>query len=374
MFRRALAFAAAMLLLLGVVAVLPASAAEDISWATLNYTCVSPFSASPETGLIRNGIQLAGSTVITAGSEGVVLMLDGVAQAGNTVTLEKAGRYNLKIAKEGKLTEAYDYEVVILPAVNVYEGQIFTSYPTIVCENVEGMVLNKGKDGWIRDFQSGSTVTHLGAQTLEFQGTNCTFSMTFAVMVCTVERGYDEALGLEGMTIRVGEFEGQTLDVRFDGATVLAPGSVTFVTAVGQHTLDVQMNGEKIANLSALPNSADLNLKIDITLPNQTIKQPSVLRFSAWDANVYVNGKLVEEDYRVEKSGEHVIEVRDASGNLVPDAFCVRTSADDAGVVSSRVTIVFDNPHDLYAVLLALPALALVGVAVYFSVRRKQIV
>lgn len=365
---------ALLLLLMTVLAAIPAHAAEDISWATLEYS-YDPVEegGTVETGRIKDGLELVRGATITCDTTKATMKLDGATVESGSVYLSKAGRYVLTVAQKDQAQNRFDYEVTVLPVVNVYNGQIFHSYPTIVCENVQSMVLNKGKDGWDRNFTSGTTVRQLGAQTLEFHGTNCVFNISFSVMLCTSERVFDEATGKESLKITVGEFQDETLEVMLDGSTPLTAGTY-MVSAVGQHTLDAKLNGTAVTNLSAMPFSTQLNLQIELTLDSKDLRAPCTFRFSVWDAQVYVNGKLVKGDYRMEKGGEHVIEVRDASGKAIKDAILFHEGAAAEGESCTQLTLTFKNPHNVYVIFLILPTLALLGVAVYFLVMRRRIV
>lgn len=364
----------ALLLLLTACAGIPTYAAEDISWAVLEYS-YDPLQegGAVETGRIKDGQDLVRGATITCDVTKSTMKLDGATVDSGSVHLLQAGRYVLTVVQNDQPQNRFDYEVTVLPIVNVADGQVFTTYPTIVCENVKSMVLNKGKDGWDRNFTSGTTVRQLGAQTLEFHGTNCVFNLSFSVMVCSSERVFDEATGKESLKITVGQFENEPLEVMLDGTTPLASGT-HMVSAVGQHTLSATLNGTPVTNLSALPFSNELNLQLELTLDAKELRAPVTFRFSVWDAQIYVNGKLVKGDYRLEKGGDHVIEVRDASGNVIKDAILFHEGSAAEGESCTQLTLTFKNPHNVYVIFLILPSLALLGAAVYFLLMRRRIV
>lgn len=384
---------AVLFLMLCICAAIPVHAAQDASWGTLFYE-YDPLQEgdAPQGGqLSSDGTKLERASTISCNSDISTLRLNGVECPEGKVHLVTAGEYKLTVQSKDDPSLIFDYYVDVLPVVTayvgesasaLYDGRVFTAFPTIVCENVANMHFNKGLEGDIPHFVSGSTVTTFGRCTIEFEGVSYlsssvkkNYNWTFYIRLCSVERAFDEAKGKEALRLTVGDFAGEDFQVFLDGDTTpLTPGT-HYVSTVGQHTLSATHNGQAYERGGAMPNKGDLNLQMELSLPSENLEAPVTLRLSVWDAQIYVNGKPVTGNYRIEKAGDHVIEVRDANGAVIPNAilFTATDKSETASTVS-QLTLHFNNPHHLYVIFVILPAVLLLGAAVCFWVMRRRIV
>ncbi|MBO7341741.1 MAG: hypothetical protein J6U87_03565, partial [Clostridia bacterium] len=212
-----------------------------------------------------------------------------------------------------------------------------------------------------------------GKHTMSFVSKGKEWRAEFVIAACTaaVKPAKDDG-GKNYLEIRVGEFPGE-LSVMLDGNTPLAAGQVYELTKMGQHTLAATLNGQQISG-TAMPTKGALCLQMSILLPDSKITEPFVLHFSRWDAIFYMDGERIEGDYRMTSAGEHVFVALDENGERIENAFLIKTESMDAGTPQTELTITFYNRHHLYAVLVALPALVLLGVALCFFVKRRGIV
>jgi len=378
-------------LLLPVVA-LPVLGAQDqqsMSWALLTYTYDPDAEGqTPQSGKIsyRDGGRsyLHRYSTISWDHENAILTLDGTLCEGESVYIKEAGIYELTVTSTAT-GDSLTYQIVMLPVIKVGEQYFdfdektekfyadpFLCFPAIECENVADMLLDEGRDIAIKDFQSGMQVTHFGSHVLKLSGNGKEWRAEFEVSACSVQTLYNEEAGESGMLISVGDFPG-ALTVLLDGATPIGEGGQVWLTKMGQHVLDVELDGKKL-EASALPSEKELCLQMAILLPSSEIKEPFILNFSRWGATFYVDGELIEGDYRIASAGEHVFVAKDENGNVIENAFLVKMDRMDAGTSYTEMTITFNNRHHLYALLLAVPALALIAAAVYFFLQRRRIV
>lgn len=368
--RQLLLLALCLVLVLPLVAVLPAAAADDYSFATLSYVC-DPVTEGGEqvSGVLKKEERFATGVTLTC-REDAEMHLNGKTVEGKTLSLGEAGRYTVTVRKVGD-SASFDYTVTILPRVNVTDGQVFTTYPTIICENAEKMTLNRFKPGYVADLASGTVIETMGEHVLEIAGNGCTFEVTFYVKACAATKVYDEASGKNVLRLDVADFEG--VNVTLDGNTQLAAGT-HLISAVGQHTVSATQGDAPITNRHALPTQQELFLQVTLLLPETSSREPIRLPLALWDANFYLDGKQVKGDVRIEHNGTHVLEVRDAEGNVMENAFCILTSAEDAGHSETSLSLTFRNPHLTYALLYIIPAALLIALAACFLVWRRRIV
>ncbi len=361
--KRLLFVSVLLLALLSSCMFLSVAAAEDYTFATLNYETAD----GTASGVLAKESEFSCGVTLRCDAQRATLSLDGVSVEGDSVTLVNAGRYQVTVtAREGGAT--FLYTVTILPRVNLYDGQVFTTYPTIECENVSRIVLDRNYNTPI---SSGTTVTELGVHELEITGNNYIFKFTFYVSACAATFGFDESLGQYALRLEVGDFEG--VCVTLDGTTELTPGTHR-VTAVGQHTVTATQNGEPLTAAGALPSADELLVQVRLILSNMVSDEPFYFRLSRWDASFYLDGERVEGDLRIERHGTHELEVRDGEGNVIKHAFRVFSTEEDKGHNETVLTLTFDNPHRTYATFVIVPAVLLLLLAAAFVFLRRRIV
>lgn len=393
----------ALLLLLLCVFAMPvwgAQAAQDMSWAVLTYTYDPDFQGvEPPSGKlsVNNGETnyLHRCSTIVWDRENAILTINDVVCEGEVVYLNQAGNYELTVTHVDT-GEEISYAVELLPVVKAtfplddggveehyftfntetkkFDSLTFLQYPTIVCTNANPKIT---VDNNVKDAEtvilSGDTVERFGSHTLRFACNGRAWMAYYTVSACTTQTVFDEQLGKNCLEILVGEFPGE-LSVTLDGHTPLNEGSTHRLSAMGQHTITATLDGRKITETGALPTGNGLCLQMAILLPSDEITEPFVLNTSRWDAFFYVDGKLIEGDYRIDSAGEHVIIAADQNGERIENAFLVKRSRTDVGTTLTELKITFHNRHHLYAFLLALPALAIAAAAVYFFLQRRRIV
>ncbi len=364
--KRKLAILVLCVLLLSAFSVFPAFGADDAAFATLEYVCDADDDGNVESGFVRDDIRFVRAVTISVQSEDAVLYVGGAKVEEGSVRLERAGHYNVQVAKADKPTQKYVYDVFVMPFLDFNDGKVFVDYPTIVCENVESMQL----DG--KPFTSGDTVSVLGAHTLTLVGkSGYLFNVGFYVKLCHAERVFDEASGKEALAVHVGEFEGA--EIMLDGAQRLEAGT-HIVTAVGQHTVSAELNGSTVEDANLLPTARQLNLQVLLHLLETESNEPIFMELSRWDADFYLDGKLVKGDCRIEKDGTHTLEVRNADGEVMEDVFLLVVGDSLNPEVCTSLELTFHNPHNTYVIFLIVPACLLVGLAACFLVIRRRIV
>ncbi len=364
--------------------------AQDVSWAVLSYTYDAESEEVPgESGklsLREGGVcYLHRYSTITWDVEHALLAVDGVPCEGESVYVKQAGRYELTVTNK-ETGDTICYVVEMLPVIKAgeeyfvfdealgkFQAPTFLYYPVIECENVSNIVLDEGTQYADKKFASGTQVARFGKHSLRIVSQSREWRGDFLISACTAAtRPAKEQGGKNYLEICVGSFPGE-LSVTLDGSTPLAAGEVYELTQMGQHTLSATLNGKEIPTV-ALPSAGALCLQMSILLPTNEITEPIVLHFSRWDACFYVDGELIDGDYRIASAGEHVFVATDASGKRIENAFLVKTESMDAGTSHTELTVTFYNRHHLYATLVALPVLALIGVAVCFFLKRRGIV
>ena len=364
--------------------------AQDKGWAVVSYTYDPDVQDQPgESGKLSyraDGVfYLHRYSTLTWDTQNAFLRVDGVLCEGESLYIKQAGSYDLTVTNK-TTGESLSYKVEMLPVIKAgeqyltfdesqgkFESEAILNFPALVCDNVSVVVLDEGTMHADKNFVSGTQITRFGKHTMRLVSKSREWRAEFVIAACTAAvRPAKVEDGKNYLEIRVGEFPGE-LSVTLDGVTPLAQGQVYELTKMGQHTLTATLDGEQIP-AAALPNKGALCLQMSILLPESEITEPFVLHFSHWDATFLVDGKRVEGDYRIASAGEHVFVALDESGNPIENAFLVRAESMDPGISHTELTITFYNHHHLYAVLVAIPALALIGVAVCFFVKRRGIV
>jgi hypothetical protein len=188
---------------------------------------------------------------------------------------------------------------------------------------------------------------------------------------------FDTERQLYTLLITTGSFSNAAFELLLDGSVTIPAGSSHTVTAVGEHSLELFVNGEKadsdLYNFWNVPKGEDLALRIEVELESTTVDYPTVFNFSRWDAAVLLDGKPVSGDILIDGDGEHRLTVVDAAGNEVENCFLVRVGEGE-GAVQGELTVTFDNPHNLYVIFILIPAALMLAAAVCFLVLRRKIV
>lgn len=382
--RRILSVLITAVLLLTLVTILPIGASDEvdeISWRKLTYS-KDPVEEGGETisGSITKKCEVPAFTNIHFNPEITRLLVNGEeVETGFQTTY--AGDYTLTIINKARPSETLEYEIRSLGDINVYDGQVFTSYPTITCTN--GTDMEYVYDNIQYEFTSGTEVRNLGKQLITVFGVNAkgqrvkVMECKFYIKVCDSVRVFDEASGKEALDVIVGEFDDLTVVAYLDGSeTPLNKGS-NIVTEVGAHSLDAVITnaeGKVITRAQSLPDFEELTLRITMGLPSLETKEPYTFDFSAWDATVLLDGKEISGSVRVGGHGEHVLSVVDKNGNTVESAFSVLLANADEPENMTEIHFTFQNPHLIYAVLVAVPTVFLLGIACYFLIARRRVV
>lgn len=373
---------AVLLLLTSLLCVLPVHAATDFSFATLDYVLDAVEGEEPEESAhVSDKMEFERAVTITWNREAATLTVDGEAVTGESLHLEEAGRYRLRVKKIGA-PDYMDYEVYVLPVINMKNGQVFTEYPTIECENAQEMNLDVSI---IKDMASGTQIRTLGAHTLQIKGVGgWAWDYKFYVKLCHAVPVFDEALGKYALKVTVGAFDDIDSVVKMDGSEL--PTGDTLITAVGHHSVSATANGVEVTNLHALPSAEELTLRVTFFLPEKLLEEPVKLLLSRYDGNFfllsgydeetgeYTEETLVEGDLRITTSGKQALVARDADGNEIPYVFLVQVNEEDEGTTMTRIELEFDNPHNTYVIFLIPLAVLMLGAVAWFFVKRRRIV
>lgn len=376
--KRLLSMVCVLFVLLSVcVLPLPINAEGENEWKKLTYT-LDPQNEGeePVTGTLMAENEISGNCTIHWDAAVTKVMLDDHEIEGD-YRLETAGEYELKAFNRAKPAQVIVYKVKVLPDINLVNGQVFTSYPTIVCTNALSMEYTRNS-GFGTDFESGSSIRELGSHLLTVygrgkNGSRVNFDYRFYVKACHVERVFDEASGKEALNVIVGTFDDKTIEATLDGTRVLAEGS-NIETKVGQHTLDILVNGEPLTSNQAKPGTESLMLRVELYVDAQESKDPFRFELSRWDADILLDGKVTKEDVRVGKHGSHTIAVRAADGQLIENGLSVTVGEEGTPTPMTELRFTFRNPHILYGIIAAVPAVLLLLAAGYFLVARRRIV
>ena len=375
--KRLLSVVCVLFVLLSVcVAPMPVNAESEMDWIKITYTLEpKEEGAAPGTGDITADTEIPGSCTLHWDPNLTVLMVDGV-RVENGFKLDVAGEYELKAVSRESSLQFRVYKVTVLPDVNLVNGQVFTSYPTIVCTNAIDMEHMKGTVGV--DFVSGTTVRELGSHLLTIfgkgkNGSVMKFEYRFYVKACHAERVFDAASGKEALNIIVGSFDDMTVAATLDGTRVLSEGS-NIETKIGQHTLEVLANGEKLTSSQKRPSEESMFLRVELYVDAKESKEPFYFDLSRWDTVFLLDGKVVTGDLRVGKHGAHTLSACDANGQTIKNALSVTVGDAEKPTVMTDLAFTFRNPHILYAIIVAVPTVALLAAAGYFLVARRKVV
>ncbi|MBQ8358046.1 MAG: hypothetical protein IJX39_09625 [Clostridia bacterium] len=369
---------ALVILLLTFAAALPTAAAVGGDWKKLTYTLEPQAEGeSAVTADIKVDVQIPRSCTINCDPEKTELRVNGkTVESGHR--LEMAGEYELTAVSKANTEQMVTYAVTVLPDINLSAGQVFTSYPTITCTNALEVKYYRNQ-AIPTVFQSGTTVSELGAHTILVYGRDAAGNRIefpeyrFYIKACHAERVFDQASGKEALNITVGTFEDRTVSAVLDGETELSAGS-NIVTKVGAHKLDIKVNGEKLTLDLAQPSSEQLTLRVELYVDALESKDPFLFDFSRWDAEILLDGEHVTGSVRVGDHGDHTITVRGSDGQAIENALSVTVGERGTPTSMTELSFTFNNPHMIYAIIVAVPALALLIAACYFLVARRRIV
>ena len=391
---------AALLVLLAILIVLPVYAedndAEAQSWAVLSYIQ----EGMSEGQRVVDDQRYTKPTTVTCNATYSHMLLDDGEDQLTSISLQKAGRYKIKVVND-KTHNTAEYTVYVLPMLNIEDGQSFISYPTVECANeVTSIRLDAGTQN-NRYINSGETVTGLGKHDLHVEGANGeTWDYKFYVKACSAEQIFNEEEGRFGVWLQVGAYDDLEIEVKVDGgAEALKNGESKFITALGQHAIDVTVGGAPLSktDFNSKPTAEELKVQVELTLPAESAREnaqtqgfeldkPLTLKLSYYDAKFYLlsgwdedeqkykREKEIKGDYRVATSGDHVLVAKDAEGNKIENAFFVREAESNGGVAKTELTLTYSNPHDLWALLAVIPAGVLIALAACFLLRRRKIV
>ena len=298
--------------------------------------------------------------------------------------ITKAGEYVITVKNASG--ESASCILTMLPVVkvggnylssNANSGEFwnvsFNYFPVVECENVDRMELDTklGGENVNDKFMSGMLVDSFGRHSLTFISAGYAVTAYFDVFVCLAEKTMDEELGKYTLVLSVGDFGADTSVYLDNSAVPLTPGQHK-ITGVGQHTLTAKQYGMPLKNATPAPQA--LNMQVQILMDDLVVEEPTVLPLSRWDAVFYADGRRIEGDYRVASSGKTVLTAYDQNGKQIENAFVVQKSATEAGTVYTELELTFENPHRIYAIILIVPALAMIVAAGVFCLRRRRIV
>jgi hypothetical protein len=377
--KRSLAlFCALAFLLLSFAAIFPAAAATDNEWRRVTY-CLAPLEegGTQETGELYNESVIPRDCTIHFDGERATVLVDGVeVEPGHG--LFWAGTYKLEIINKQNTAQKLEYTVTVMPNVNVAPGQVFTTYPTIVCTNVKEGDMCYTKDMTQKALRSGDTIRELGKFTLIFFVKDVSgfpkrmVSDFYVKAVHALHVVNEKETGLNTLDVIVGSFDDKEIKATLDGTRELQPGS-NIVTEVGTHTLQVLVNGSELTLAQAMPTVNELSLRIELFFDELESKSPFYFDFTNWDADVYLDGKLVKGAVRVGQNGSHVLIAKNKDGELIENAFAVSLEEGEP-TPQTEVHFTFRNPHLFYIIFVAAPALMLLGFAVYYLLARRRVV
>lgn len=360
---------------------------DEISWRKLTYS-TEPTQEGGETlqGSVTKDCELAPYSKIHFDPAVTQLQVNGETVEGDSYQLSYAGHYTLTIINKQKPSEYLEYEIRSLPDINLVDEQVFTSYPTIICKGQTD--IKHTYDTKEMPFESGTQIRALGKHLLTVYGVNGknervkVKNYTFYVKACDAVRVFDETSGKEALDVIVGEFDDLTVEATLDGTLPLNKGS-NIVTAVGTHTLDATIkdkDGKPVVRAESLPDFEELSLRIMLGFATMDksdalkTKVPLSFDFSRWDAKVMLDGKELTGPVRVGQHGEHVLTVMGADGKPVEGAFSVMFADSKEPQAMTEIAFTFQNPHLIYAILVAVPTVLLLGVACYFLIARRRVV
>lgn len=362
-------------LLSSFLAVLPVSAADN-EWRKITYTVVPQNEGEqPITGEVTTKGVIPGSCTLNFDPSKTVLTVNGQ-PAENGVLLSTAGVYRLGMTNQAQPQQKLSVEVTVLPDINVAEGQVFTTYPTVTFTNAVSVEHQRDLN-LAKPFTSGTQIRELGRHTLTVYGKDpdgytIKFPYVFYVKACDAVRIKDPATGKEALDVIVGSFDDMTVEATLNGAPLAAGSNI--ITKVGAHQLSVKLNGAELDQPFAMPDASQTALRIDLYVDSFEEKEPFYFDFSGWDANILLDGKPVSGKVRIDGYGAHVLTVVDENGNTVEGAFLVSVKDQKIPTIITSLKLTFKNPHLIYAIIAAVPTLVLLVAACYFFLARRRVV
>lgn len=362
-------------LLSSFLAVLPVSAADN-EWRKITYT-VAPRNEGeqPVTGEVTTKGVIPGSCTLNFDPAKTELTVNGQ-PAENGVSLSVAGVYRLGMTNLAQPQQKLSVEVTVLPDINVADGQVFTTYPTITFTNAVSVEHQRDLN-LAKPLASSTQLRELGRHTLTVfgkdpDGYTIKFPYVFYVKACDAVRTKDPATGKEALDVIVGSFDDMTVEATLDGEPLLTGSNI--VTKVGEHQLSVKLNGVELDQPHTMPDAAQTALRIDLYVDSFEEKEPFYFDFSGWDARILLDGKPVSGKVRIDGYGSHVLTVVDENGNAIEGAFLVSVKDQELPSVFTNLKLTFRNPHLIYAIIAAVPALALLVAACYYFLARRRVV
>lgn len=355
--------------------------AEETPWSTLFYT-VDPANEGEDGQSGR--VQFSGE-LLTLPRKGEIrcdasrarLLVNGELQPEGKCRLDYFGKYTVRVESLND-AGAVTYTVQELPDFGFWKDHVFTEFPVITCNNAEEFeVISSDR----RKMPTGEPIRQFGEFTAVAYGRNpagerISDEYIFYIRYCKSELGSDPASGKRALVVTVGEFEGLTVRAELDGTPIEA--GETIVTAVGQHSLTATVargEGEaEKANAMMMPKTEDLLLQIRVRLSAAESREPYLLDFSEWDANIYLDGQPLSGVVRVTEDGTHTLTVRKADGTVMKEAFLLAVGEDEILRPVDSVVFTFHNPHRIIAWIAIVPSVLLLGAAVYLLIARRRVV
>ena len=390
--------------LLPMAASAQSDAEETPAWAALSYRSLTgegeePAAEVPMTPTQR--AQITDSVEILFDTELSVVELTYQTQPvdpGYTIT--KAGTYTFKVFEKvnyipgGNNKNYVNYTVEYAPNVIVKNGEeetrlaggaVYQYHPTLICDNAVKIEVRQNVNKI--EYASGAAwptadkFPQFGEFAIDIYGYNNSNGSSviktyvFKIYPCVASQDFDWETGQHTLKITTGKFEG--VSYLLDGKETLADNTTKTVTAVGEHTLDILLNGERVDpslyRYYGMPTAEDLALRIVLELDTDVWDMPRTLNFSRWNANIELNGEPVSGDILIDSHGEHVLRVVDDEGNEIENCFLISVGGSEA-TVESELTVTFDNPHYVYVIFIIVPAALLLAAAVGFLILRRKIV
>lgn len=355
--------------------------AEETPWSTLFYT-VDPENEG-ETGasgqLLRNGemLTIPRKGTVSCDPARARIYVNGEKSDSGSFRLEKFGKYTVKVESlDG--AGAVTYTVQELPDLGFYKSHVFTEFPVITCRNSDKYEVKNDK-GHI--LPVGEQITQFGRFTVTVYGENAEGDLIedvyeFFVRYCSVELGINQETGKRALMVSVGSFPGYTIHATLDGAPLEA--GTTAVSAVGQHRLEATVavgDGEpEPADVMLMPQSTELLLQVRVRLSDTVSNEPYQLDFSEWDADFYLDDQPFSGAIRVVEAGTHTLTVRNADGTVMKNAFLLAVGEEETLKPVDSISFTFHNPHRTIAWIAVVPAVLLLGAAVYLLVVRRKVV
>ena len=352
-------------------------AAEDsLAWRRIQYSLVpTEEGVEPEKLALTADAKIAGPANLWFDASKTLLSVNGVS-VENGHELFNAGVYEITLVNAANEAQRNSYKIKIMPNINVANSQVFTEYPTIVCTNVVKMEHQRNLD-LPELITSGTQLRTLGKNTLiiyskDEKGNLIKDTYVFYIKAVHAEKIYDAENG-HALKVTVGSFDDLVVEAILDGDRQLNEGA-NIVHEVGTHTLSAKVNGFEFTDLLALPDSNDLSLRIAINFASMTQTTPFYFDFTGWErANILLDGKLVSGEVRVDWFGGHKLEVKDANGKTVENAFEISVNDVKKGNATT-VSFTFQNPHFYIALATVLLAIAAVVIAAILFVARRRLV